>query len=71
MAWLILPGIAVTLAGLAGLIYCVGVALKARKAGLNEEDMRKKLQGLVAWNMGALALSALGLMMVVSGLLLG
>ena len=53
------------------MIYCVAVALKARKAGLNEEDMRKKLQGLVAWNMGALALSALGLMMVVSGLLLG
>ncbi len=71
MAWMITAGVIVTLAGLVGLVWCVMQALKARRAGLDEDAMRKKLQGLVAWNMGALGLSALGLMMVVAGLLLG
>ena len=71
LGWLIVAGVVVTLVGLAGLIYCVMTALKARKAGLDEEAMRAKLQGLVAWNMGALGLSALGLAMVIAGLLLG
>ena len=71
MTWMIITGVAVTLAGLAGLIYCVVAVLKARRSGLDETAMRMVLQRLVAWNLGALALSALGLTIVVTGLLLG
>lgn len=68
---LIIAGAVVSLAGLCGLIYCIVSALRARKQGLNDEDMRLRLRGLVAWNMGALFTSILGLMMVVAGIFLG
>ncbi|RVT85926.1 hypothetical protein DXV76_05865 [Rhodobacteraceae bacterium CCMM004] len=71
MAALIWIGTAVSLAGLAGLVGCILAALKARRAGLDDAAMRARLQRLVAWNMGALGLSVLGLMLVVVGLFLG
>ena len=71
MEWLIWAGAVVSLAGLAGLVRCIQLALRARRAGLDGEAMRARLQRLVALNMGALMLSALGLMMVVIGILLG
>lgn len=64
-------GIAVTLAGLGGLIWCILNVMRARKAGLPEAEMKAKLQKAVALNMGALFLSTIGLMMVVVGLFLG
>ena len=57
--------------GLLGLGYCIIGALRARRAGLEEDALRQRLQRLVAWNMGALLLSALGLVVVVVGLFLG
>ncbi len=57
--------------GLLGLAYCIFEALRARRAGLEEDALRARLQRLVVWNMGALLLSALGLIVVVVGLLLG
>lgn len=71
MEWLIWAGAAVSLLGVAGLAYCIVAAAGARKAGLEEDALRRRLQQLVAWNMGALAVSAIGLMMVVIGILLG
>lgn len=68
---LIWIGALVTLAGLAGLIYCVWVVAVARKAELDDAEMQKRLQKVVAVNMAALFLSAIGLMMVVVGILLG
>ncbi len=47
------------------------MAVKARKAGLSDADLRKRLQKLVALNMGALMVSAIGLMCVVAGIMLG
>jgi hypothetical protein len=44
---------------------------RARKQGLEDDAMRTALQKVVAVNMGALFLSAIGLMMVVVGILLG
>lgn len=63
-------GAALTLAGVAGLGYCVLRAIKARKAGLADDAMRAELQQVVAINMAALGLSALGLGLVVAGILL-
>ena len=71
MDWLIWTGALVSLIGLAGLVRCIQLALRARRAGLDDAAMRARLQRLVALNMGALLLSVLGLMMVVVGILLG
>jgi len=71
MEMLIWIGAAISLVGVAGLIWCVMAAARARRENLDETAMQKRLQILVAWNMAALAVSAIGLMMVVIGILLG
>ena len=68
---LIWGGAAVTLAGVIGLFACVVYALKVRRAGLEDEAMRKALQRGVVWNMAALVVSVLGLMAVIMGITLG
>lgn len=68
---LIWIGALVSLVGIAGLIWCVMIALRAKRQGLDETAMKSRLQRVVAINMGALFLSAIGLMMVVVGILLG
>ena len=70
MEWLIWPGAVVALSGVFGLIYCIRAAFRARAENLEKAEMTARLQRLVAMNMGALALSAIGLMMVVIGILL-
>lgn len=71
MAGLIWTGTAVTLLGLVGLIGCILMVARARKAGLDDAALKARLQRVVAWNMGALFVSAIGLMMVVVGIFLG
>lgn len=71
MQALIWLGAGLTLVGVAGLVWCILIALRARNAGLDDADLKARLQRVVAMNMGALALSALGLMCVVIGILLG
>lgn len=68
---LIWIGALVSLVGIAGLIWCVLIALRAKREGLDENEMKSRLQRVVVINMGALFLSAIGLMMVVVGILLG
>jgi hypothetical protein len=71
MQALIWAGAAMTLAGVAGLGYCVLRTIRARRAGLDDAAMRAELQRLIAINMAALGFSALGLASVVAGILLG
>lgn len=71
MEWLVWIGVALTLAGVAGLARCVQLAYRVRKGGLAPDQARAALQRIVALNMGALGLSALGLAAVVAGILLG
>jgi hypothetical protein len=71
MQALIWAGAALTLLGVAGLVYCVLRALKARRAGLPDDALRAELQRVVLINLGALGLSFLGLMLVVLGIFLG
>jgi hypothetical protein len=68
---LIWIGAGVSVAGLAGLVWCILRILKARKAGLSDEELRAELQKVVPMNTGALLLSVLGLMIVVMGIALG
>lgn len=71
MQILIWAGAALTLVGLAGLVYCILRASRAKRAGLDDAAMRAELQKVVAINLGAVGLSALGLAAVVTGILLG
>lgn len=67
---MILAGIAVTVIGLLGLIYCIFKAFAARKSNLEGEEMTKYLQGLVAINVGSFFVSAIGLCLVIMGTIL-
>lgn len=71
MDWLIWTGAAVSLAGVGALIWCVVRVLRARRAGLDDDAMRARLQRVVILNAVALMVSALGLMMVIIGIVLG
>ncbi|MEQ9260335.1 MAG: hypothetical protein RIG84_14705 [Roseovarius sp.] len=68
LVWL---GAAVSLAGLGGLVWCILRVMRARRAGLSDEELRAVLRKVVPMNTGALLLSMLGLMMVVLGIMLG
>lgn len=70
MEILVWIGALVSLAGVAGLGWCVVLALRARNSGEPEDEVRKSLQKVVIYNMVALGVSALGLMLVVMGIFL-
>ena len=68
MDWLIWTGAAVSLAGVGALVWCILFAMRARREARDETDLRARLQRAVLVNFGALAVSVLGLMMVVIGI---
>lgn len=70
METLIWIGAAVTLLGLVGLIWCIVKVQRAKKRGLDDDALKAELQKVVALNLGALLLSAFGLMMVIVGIFL-
>ena len=67
---LIWIGAGVTLLGVAGLVWCIVTVARARKAGLSDDELRARLQKVVALNIGAVLLSGLGLMLVILGIFL-
>ncbi len=67
---LVISGTVVAFSGLIGLGYCIFLAVRAKRAGLPDAEMKARLQKIVVLNLGALLLSAFGLMMVVVGVLL-
>lgn len=71
MQGLIWAGAALTVVGLVGLGYCILRAARARSSGLDDAAMRAELQRVVAINLGAVGVSALGLAAVVTGIVLG
>lgn len=70
MEWIIWLGAAISVAGLGGLITCIVIAAKAKRANLSDDAMRARLQRAVVLNMGALFLSVIGLMLVVIGVVM-
>ncbi len=70
MEALVWIGTALTLAGIAGLIVCIVLAVRARRAGLEEAALRDRLRRIVVYNLGAVAVSALGLAAVLVGVIL-
>ncbi len=71
MQALIWTGSALTLGGVALLVYCIIMVARAKSASLDDAALRQRLQRAVVWNMAALALSGLGLIVVITGLALG
>lgn len=63
-------GAALTLLGVGGLVACIVLAMRARRSGLPDAELRQRLQRVVVLNLAALAVSALGLMAVVTGVML-
>ncbi|MEX0302476.1 MAG: hypothetical protein AB3N24_08640 [Leisingera sp.] len=64
-------GAAVSVAGLLGLIWCIIKVAKARRQKLDDETLRAVVQSVLPYNLGALLLSVLGLMLVMVGIFLG
>lgn len=71
MTYLIWAGAAVSLAGIAGIVWCILAVARARRAGLDDAGLRAVMKRVVAVNLGALFTSVIGLMMVVVGVTLG
>lgn len=63
-------GAALTALGLAGILWCIVTVAQAKRAKLDDEALRVKMQRVVAINMGALAFSLIGLLSVVAGIIL-
>jgi hypothetical protein len=68
---LIWGGAVLTLAGVAALIWCILAVARARRAGLHDAALRDRMRPVLAVNMGALALSMIGLLLVITGIVLG
>lgn len=70
MDMIVWAGAAVSLAGVIGLVWCIVYVIRLRRAALDETEMRNKMHKAVLVNFAALAVSTLGLMMVVAGIFL-
>lgn len=71
MDWLIIVGAIMSVIGLVGLVASALKVMKAKREGLEDAELRARVQKAMALNMGALGLSVLGLMCVILGVSLG
>ena len=70
MDLLIWIGSILSILGLIGLFWCIKTVLKAKKLAISDEELHSSLQKVVPLNMAALFLSAIGLMLVILGIML-
>ena len=70
MALLVIFGAVLVAAGLVGLGYCVRVGYAIRREKPSPEVVRARLNRLLAVNLGSVALAAMGLAVLVIGLVL-
>ena len=70
MEILIWIGSVLSILGLIGLLWCIKTVIKAKKLANSDEELRTSLQKVVPLNMAALFLSAIGLMLVILGIML-
>lgn len=68
MGNLIWIGSAITVVGLLALLYTVVLVLRAKRAELDDEEMRLRLGKIIPINMVALFVSVIGLMAVIMGI---
>ena len=70
MEILIWIGSILSILGLIGLLWCIKTVIKTKKLADSDEELRTSLQKVVPLNMAALFLSAIGLMLVILGIML-
>ncbi|CAM3650601.1 hypothetical protein PHIN109289_01905 [Phaeobacter inhibens] len=68
MVW---AGAAISVAGLIGLMWSVVRVMQAKRQKLDDDALRAVVQKVMPYNLGALFLSVIGLMLVMLGLTLG
>ncbi|APG46700.1 MULTISPECIES: hypothetical protein [Phaeobacter] len=68
---LVWAGAAVSVAGLVGLMWSVVRVMQAKRQKLDDDALRAVVQKVLPYNLGALFLSVIGLMLVMLGLTLG
>ena len=64
-------GAALSVAGLLGLVWCIIKVARARRQNLDDDALRAVVQSVLPYNLGALLLSVLGLMLVMVGIFRG
>lgn len=69
--YIVWAGAALSVAGLFGLVWCIVKVALTRRQKLDDEAMRAVVQSVLPYNLGALLLSVLGLMLVMVGIFLG
>ena len=70
MELLIWMGSILSILGLVCLFWCIKTVLKAKKLATSDDELRSSLRRAVPLNMASLFLSALGLMLVILGIML-
>ncbi len=70
MEFLIYIGVALSIAGIVVLVYAMAQAFRLKKQTLTNTEFTARMQHLGILNLGAIAVSTLGLMMVVIGVML-
>jgi hypothetical protein len=69
MEILVTIGSVITLFGLVALVWCIWLVVKTRRSMKTDQEMRARLHSVAVVNMTALFVSALGLMVVLIGIL--
>ena len=68
---LVWAGAALSVAGLLGLVWCIVHVVRKQKKNLSDEELRAVVQKVLPFNLGALFLSVIGLLLVMVGIFLG
>ena len=67
MIW---AGAILTIMGLTGIVYSIVLVSRAKRANLDDQALRERLSKVLPINLAALLASALGLMIVIIGIVL-
>lgn len=67
---LIWSGAALSIVGMIGIIISIVLVARAKRAKLEDAEMRARISKILPLNMGALFVSMIGLMMVIVGIVL-
>lgn len=70
MEMLIWAGAALSILGLAGLVWSIIRVISARRKTTDDDELRAVIQSVMPWNMGGLFVSVIGLMLVIVGIFL-
>ena len=71
MRLVIFGGAVLAVIGLAILIYCIATVVAAKRAGLEDDALKARLQKVLTINMAGLFIAVIGLMTIVVGAMLG